>query len=79
MSKEVEFTIKAKMDERWVDYFCSMLQYMEFCGKVGHSGLVSFYSDGDGDFRPKFEVDIDFKKKEGLKTNWVPEIMYDAG
>lgn len=79
MSKEVEYIVKVKMDERWVDSFCSMLQYMEFCGRIGHSALIGFYADGDGDFRPKFEYGIEFNKVEGLKTDWKPEVMYDAG
>lgn len=32
MAKTVEFTIKATMNERWVNDFCSMLHWMESCG-----------------------------------------------
>ena len=67
MPKEVEITIKAKMNERWVNDFLSMLKYMEHCGKIGHSSVVGFYSDGDGDFRPEFEFDVNFDKTEGIK------------
>ena len=49
------FNIKCTMEERWIDSFLSMLRYMEACGKIGHSTLIGFYSDGDGDFRPLFE------------------------
>ena len=90
MSKEVEITIKAKMNERWVNDFLSMLKYMESCGNMGHSAVVGFYSDGDGDFRPKFEFDREYEKQHGYwehelaKENperHLPklEIMFDAG
>ena len=77
------FNIKVTMNERWVDVFCSMLHWMESCGNLGHSSLVGFYSDGDGDFRPKFEIGIDYEKKNGIwnteKPLSPPEVIYDAG
>lgn len=90
MSKEVEITIKAKMNERWVNDFLSMLRYMECCGNMGHSAIVGFYSDGCGDFRPKFEFDRGYEKKHGywerelVKQNpekHLPplEVIFDAG
>lgn len=79
---EKTFTIKVTMNERWIDDFCSMLKRMEYCGKVGHSSILSFYSDGDGDFRPKFEIDTDFNKTEPrqkeLPSNTLYN-LYDAG
>ena len=65
MAKEVEITIKAKMNERWVNDFLSMLKYMESCGNMGHSAVIGFYSDGDGDFRPKFEFDRKYESQHG--------------
>lgn len=50
-----EFTIQVKIKDRWVNQFISFLKRMEFNGVIGHSELLSFYSDGDGDCRPKFE------------------------
>lgn len=87
MSKEVTFNINVTMNERWVDDFCSMLRWMESCGNIGHSSLVGFYSDGDGDFRPKFEVDKEYKKTNGFwekdykQSNRFPksEVIFDAG
>ena len=49
MAKTVEFNIRVTMSERWVNDFCSMLHWMESCGKIGHSSMVEFYSDGDGE------------------------------
>lgn len=34
MSKEVTFNIKAMMNERWADDFCSMLNWMQRCGDL---------------------------------------------
>lgn len=79
---DVTFEIKATMKERWVDDFCSMLRCMERCGRVGHSALVGFYADGDGDFRPRFEISRAFEAKDGIpksEIHYKPEIMFDAG
>ena len=78
-SEEVEFTIKCKMRSRWVPHFLAMLKYMQQLGGLGGSRMVSFYSDGDGDFRPIFEWDptlqssgVPIKDDKGNRT-------YDAG
>jgi len=72
-----EFTIKCKMNERWIPQFLGMLKLMERLGGLGGSRLVSFYSDGDGDYRPKFEWD------ETLSEPASPmdphHYMFDAG
>ena len=80
----VTFNIKVTMKDRWVDDFCSMLKWMQDCGQMGHSSLVGFFADGDGDFRPKFEIDHPFNDKEGYRgkqifNDAVPEVIYDAG
>jgi hypothetical protein len=70
------------MNERWVDYFCSFLSYMQDCGDRGHSAQVSFYADGDGDFSPEFEFDIEYEEKEGIPRDMLynkAEYMWDAG
>ena len=84
MSKKIELNIKAFIDERWVNDFCSMLKHMELCGNIGHSSVVAFYADGDGDFRPKFEFDKEYKKTNGYLSKdgkELPdiEVIYDAG
>ena len=84
MSKKIELNIKAFIDERWVNDFCSMLKHMELCGNIGHSSVVAFYADGDGDFRPKFEFDKEYKKTKGYWSKdgkELPdiEVIYDAG
>ncbi len=79
------FNIEVTMNERWVDDFCSMLKWMENCGNIGHSSVVGFYSDGDGDFRPKFKIDTEFNKVNGYRkedtTLPLPklEVIFDAG
>lgn len=82
--EERTFNIKVTMNERWIDDFCSMLKWMERCGNLGHSSLVGFYADGDGDFRPKFEIDTEYYQTDGIwKKNGhvtkLPEVVYDAG
>lgn len=71
---EKTFNIKVTMEERWIPHFCSMLKRMEHNGKIGHSEYVGLYSDGDGDFRPIFNIDTDFDTVPPAKDN-----KYDAG
>lgn len=82
--EKVKFTIECEMNERWVNDFCSMLNWMQSCGNIGHSSLVGFYADGDGDFRPKFTINTNWEKTEGIwrkdgKLTRPPEVMFDAG
>lgn len=87
-----KFAIECEMEERWIDYFCSMLKNMEWNGKIGHSSILAFYSDGDGDFRPNFNISTEYARitpnycdrystKGGkLITEGVKvESLYDAG
>ena len=75
------------MEERWIPHFCSMLKKMEYNGNIGHSQIERFYSDGDGDFRPKFNFDVDFEQQKPkikeiqLKrfTTIIDKEVYDAG
>ena len=60
--KNKTFTIEVTMNGRWVNDFCSMLHWMQSCGNLGHSSLVGFYADGDGDFRPKFTINTEWEK-----------------
>ena len=76
------FNIEVTMEERWIDDFCSMLKWMEHCGNVGHSSRIGFYSDGDGNFNPKFNIDTDFDYTNGIRNLSSPmklEVFYDAG
>lgn len=72
-----EPTIKVRMNERWIPHFMSMLKYMEYCGKIGSSKEVGFYSDGDGDFNPEFDTDIEWEIKEPVRGK--ENVLYDAG
>ena len=54
---KIKFTIECEMRERWVPYFIGMLKTMQNLGNLGGSRWVKIYSDGDGDFRPKFEFE----------------------
>lgn len=76
---EVDFTIRVNMKKRWVPHFCSMLEYMQWLGSVGSSRRVSLYSDGDGDFRPKFEIDIPYMHAKPIDGEVSGNHVYDAG
>lgn len=43
--------------ERWLDPFLNFLNQCEYYGNIGHSELLGFYVDGDGEFRPHFTID----------------------
>lgn len=51
----MELNIKATIPDRWVPQFVAMLAEMEQLGNIGSTKSLVFYSDGDGDFKPKFE------------------------
>jgi len=76
--EEVEFNINCKMKERWVPHFLGMLKYMEQLGGLGGSRKVSIYSDGDGDFRPKFNFDIVSELAKPVSDD-NGDRLYDAG
>lgn len=64
-----KFTIEVEMQERWIPYFMSALKYMQYLGSVGSSRRVCLYSDGDGDFRPKFKTEIEWEEKPPVVDN----------
>lgn len=67
------------MNERWIPYFLGMLKYMEHLGNIGSSRKVSIYSDGDGDFRPKFDWEIKDIVKVEYEEDKYGNRIYDAG
>ena len=73
-----KFVIECEMNERWVDTFCSMLNKMQSFGALGHSGKVSIFSDGDGDFRPEFKIKTEYTRVAPVKETR-DEAFYDAG
>jgi hypothetical protein len=76
----MKFKIECEMEDRWVPYFLAMLKYMQFLGNVGRSRAVSFYADGDGDFRPKFLWDSSLPDKaEPIIGKETGNHKYDAG
>ena len=80
--EEITFTIQCKMKYRWARQFITMLKTMQHFGVAGCSRVIGFYSDGDGDFRPKFKVtDFELNDKPSIaKTKITDEIIYfDAG
>ncbi len=79
-----KFTITCEMEERWVDHFMSMLHMMQSLGNLGSSRILGFYSDGDGDFRPKFTSDVEWEKVTPYEPKDNPTLtgvkyLYDAG
>jgi hypothetical protein len=78
----VEFLVRCQMKRRWARQFLAMLEYMRLLGSIGSSRRVTFYADGDGDFRPMFTYDpklcpdpsavVPAKEERGDRT-------YDAG
>ena len=74
-----KFTITVTMKNRWIPHFLAMLEYMQQLGGLGSSRMISFYSDGDGNFRPKFEwSDKLSSQAKPMKDNGGNR-LYDAG
>ena len=81
--EEVTFTVTCTMKRRWIQPFMSMLKYMEYCGKVGHSSDVGLFADGDGDFRPTFKAEGEgadvkqYSRPRSTDYGW-DEVTFDA-
>ena len=74
-----EFTMKVRMRSRWIPHFLAMLKKMEYYGSIGSSRNVGIYSDGDGDFRPKFEWHKDLQDQVEPVNDNDGDVLYDAG
>jgi hypothetical protein len=75
----MRFTIEVEMQDRWVCHFLAMLKYMEQLGNLGGSREVCIYSDGDGDFRPKFKWDPSLPSEAKAVSDKNGNKVYDAG
>ena len=69
----VHFTITAR--KRWIRQLLGMFKTMQEFGSLGTSRVLGFYSDGDGDFRPKVAVNGQdlWNKEFGKWTQWGQE------
>ena len=74
------FIVECEMKDRWVPYFLSMLKSMQSNSMIGHSGKVSIFADGDGDFYARFNFDGSLLNQEvkPIVCN-SDEVYYDAG
>lgn len=75
----MKFMIQCEMKDRWVPCFLAMLKYMQQLGKLGASREVGIYSDGDGDFRPKFKWSPALSSDAKPTRNQNGDRLYDAG
>lgn len=75
----VTFEIRVTMFARWVPHFLAMLKHMQYLGGVGASRRISFMSDGDGDFRPKFEWSPALNHNAEPREDDNGSRFYDAG
>lgn len=56
---DCEVVIKMKATKHFLPEFIAMLKTMEYNGQIGHSAWVACFADGDGSFRPTFEITAD--------------------
>jgi len=75
----MKFTIEVDMQDRWVPQFLGMLKYMQQLGGLGSSRTLTFYSDGDGDFRPKFDWDYELPIERDGINDINGNRFFDAG
>ena len=79
----MKLIIECEVKARWVSQLVGMLKNMEMLGDMGGSRKVAIYSDGDGDFRPKFKFKRPWFRKvpEPAKPteNKDGNTVYDAG
>jgi hypothetical protein len=79
MKEETTFTITCTMRSRWVPHFLAMLKYMQQLGGLGGSRDITFRSDGDGDYRPKFTWDDKLPSTAKPVRDVDGDRTYDAG
>ena len=48
-----------KATKHFFFFFIAMLKTMQYNGEIGHSSWVACFADGDGSFRPTFEITAD--------------------
>ena len=76
---EKTFTITCTMKHRWVPHFLGHVKIYATFRRCRKFKSGSFYADGDGDFRPKFEWDKELPS-DGKPINDVQgDRIYDAG
>lgn len=78
VDEEITFTVKCTMRKRWAPQLVSMLKRMQHLGAIGSSRKTGIFADGDGDFRPRFEIDQEFPEVEPAREH-DGETLYDAG
>lgn len=74
-----KFTIECTMKTRWVRHFLAMLRHMQMLGGIGRSREVALYSDGDGDFHPRFDWDISLTSNVEPVRDKNGDVLFDAG
>ena len=74
-----KFIIEVRMRERWISHFLAMLKEMQYLGAVGSSRQLTFFADGDGDFRPSFKWDPGLPCDAEPIKNDCGHKYYDAG
>jgi hypothetical protein len=55
-----------------------MLKLMQSFGEMGHSDHIDIYSDGDGDFRPTFDTNFKYAKRDAHRSA-DGDFVFDAG
>ena len=76
---DVTVTITVTMRQRWLRQFLGMLDYMQYLGGIGSSRTLSFMSDGDGDFRPRFSWPEGQDVAKVVRENHAKDHLFDAG
>jgi hypothetical protein len=75
----MKFTLRCEVPTRWVPHFLGILKRMQMLGSIGSSRHVTIYSDGDGDFRPRFEWDEDLPEPAKPHREHGGDTLFDAG
>ena len=63
----VEIGLKFKIRPRWYKQFIGFLQELENDSVMGHSALVGFFADGDGDFGFRWTFSDDSESKSATE------------
>ncbi len=79
LDEEVTFTVTCTMRKRWAPEVIGMMKKMEQYGGLGCSRDIALFSDGDGDFRPKFVFSDEAIPAADPVSDRHGDLYFDAG
>ena len=79
MSERIKMTVEMEVTEPQALALQAMFKYWNYLGNVGGSREVTFYVDGDGNFKPRCSISFDNDILELTKEMEQISVVKDSG